>query len=1170
MSNIKFVGLHAHSGVGSPFDGFGYPQDHMDFAYENGCEALALTDHGNMNGTAYQVLHAKKMKSEGKDFKPIFGVEAYFIEDVVDWRKTYEEHKADKVKARRLSKEQSGTTIEAEGETKSKGSELNRSRHLVLLAMNQEGLNNIYKMISESYTDKYYYRKPRIDYALLKKYNSGVICLSACLGGVYAGCYWSRREEGEEAVLECMREVTRRMVSILGDRWYGELQWNNVPEQHELNKYVIQMHHEFGIPLVSTADSHYPTPTAWKDRELYKRLGWLGRGKPEWLDMNLPTSVQEIDYELYPKNGDQMWEAYQKYSTETGVEYDDELILRSIEETHRIAFERIAGFYPDNAVRLPDFVVPAGYTADDYLRRIASEGLFSLLKLNHPLSFEKKTKNRKDETIIQYESRLDHELKVIADRGFSKYFLTMKAIVDKTDEIQLSGPGRGSAAGSLVAYSLGITQVDPIKYGLLFSRFLRADAKDYPDIDYDVSNPMELKEKLIGDWGNNTVVPISNFSTLQLKSLIKDVSKFYDVPFMEVNTVTNKMLFEATPLAKAKHGIKAGVYNPTFEEVIEFSESLQKFFQKYPQIKEHVVGLVGQVRQVSRHAGGVVIGEDLDKYMPLISSKHVRQTPWSEGQNVRQLEPMGFIKFDLLGLSTLRMIEDCIRSILIRHHGVKEPTFADIKRFYDCHLHPDQLDLHDQEVYENIFHEGKWVGIFQFAESGAQKFAQQAKPRSIIDISAITSIYRPGPLSAGVDKSYVDAKEDPDSIPYLNDIVREVTEETHGFLIFQEQIAMLAHKLGKDLTLDEGNLLRKLLTKKGTGKGNEAKEKIYDKFIEGCLEREIPRKAADKLWTTFEYFSGYGFNKSHAVSYSIISYQCAWLCNYFPAEWTAAFLEREPEHRKEKAINLAKQHGFVIQDINVNTSGMRWEIMDENTLVAPLTTIKGLGEKAIEQILNNRPFKDIEDFLFNENIVYSKLNKKALDVLCRAGAMSDFIDSRFTGDKHFWSAVCVDRPKRAKNLLDNISNYAPEGNFSEEERITFLSDLTGIFPVSKVVTPEVQLRIDNNYLPPISEYDYNLGACWCIPRSVTVKKTKNGKHFFVVEVVDSNSVVTKVRCWGIATETKQQWNSKSKQMYIRQKDEILLNRPYALRPRYTADWGFSTMGPVKNTWFLLG
>ena len=224
----------------------------------------------------------------------------------------------------------------------------------------------------------------------------------------------------------------------------------------------------------------------------------------------------------------------------------------------------------------------------------------------------------------------------------------MKAIVTKTDELQLAGPGRGSAAGSLVAYVLGITQIDPIKYGLLFSRFLRSDATDYPDIDYDVSDPMVLKEALIEEWGDSTVVPISNWNTLQLRSLIKDISKFYDIEFQEVNTVTGRMLAEATPLAKKAHGIKAGVYTPTFEEVIQYSETLQKFFRKYPHVKEHVVSLQGSYRSCSRHAGGVVIGEGLDKYMPLISSKGVRQTPWSEGQNVRQLEPMGFIKFDIL------------------------------------------------------------------------------------------------------------------------------------------------------------------------------------------------------------------------------------------------------------------------------------------------------------------------------------------------------------------------------------------------------------------------------------------------------------------------------------------------------------------------------------------
>ena len=256
---------------------------------------------------------------------------------------------------------------------------------------------------------------------------------------------------------------------------------------------------------------------------------------------------------------------------------------------------------------------------------------------------------------------------------------------------------------------------------------------------------------------------------------------------------------------------------------------------------------------------------------------------------------MGFIKFDLLGLSTLKMMEGCIEHILHRHHGVESPTFTDVFNYYNEYLHPDVIDMDNQEVYENIFHAGKWAGVFQFTEQGAQKFCVRAKPRNIIDVSAITSIYRPGPLSANVHDEYVEAKESPHHIKYLNDDAHDITQETFGFLIFQEQIALLAHKLG-GLTLDEGNMLRKVLTKKGTGKGS-VKGKLHDKFILGCAANKISKDEAQALWDKFEYFSGYGFNKSHAVSYSIISFQCAWLWNYYPAEWMAAFLDKEPESR---------------------------------------------------------------------------------------------------------------------------------------------------------------------------------------------------------------------------------------------------------------------------------
>lgn len=1131
-STIPFVGLHAHSVAGSPFDALGYPDEHMDYAYQNGMDALALTDHGNANGLAGQVLHARKMKKLGKDFKPIFGVEAYFIPSVAKWKEEYETIKSRAKKKSEYEAGQSGTTVENEASKKKMKSVLNRRRHLILLAQSQEGLQNIFKMISSSYIGDNFYRYPRVDYALLKKYNKGVIAASACLGGVYAGSYWENRDEGADAILDAMRATTQKMQSIFGDRWYGELQWNNIPEQHELNQYIIQMHHEFGIELISTADSHYYNPDVWKDRELYKRLGWLGKGKPDYLSDELPVSVEEIGYELYPKNGDQMWESYKKYSSLAKSDYDDKLVMDSIKRTHEIAHSRIESFIPDNTVRLPDFVVPEGSTPGQTLAALCVEGLRSL--------------GLQDNT--EYVDRLKYEVNVIEERGFSKYFLTMKAIADMAVDRQLVGPGRGSAAGSLVSYVMGITQVDPIKYGLQFERFLTKGGSGYPDIDYDVSDPMLLKEHLIDEWGDNVVVPITNWNTLQLRSLIKDISKFYGIEFTEVNNVTSKMVHEATPLAKKAHGITAGVYAPTFEELMLYSETLQKFLEKYPHIKTHVEKLYGQTRSASRHAGGVVVGERLDEWMPLINSGGVRQTPWSEGQNVRHLEPMGFIKFDILGLASLRMIEGAVERILRRHHNVENPSFEDIRNFYNEHLHPDKIDLEDNQVWENVFHKGKWAGIFQFTEGGAQSFCKNAQPDNITDLASITSIYRPGPLSAGVDKMFIGAKQNPDDVDYLNDIVREVTEETYGFLIFQEQIAMLAHKLGKDLTLDEGNKLRKLLTKKGTGSAAEEKDKIFDKFHKGCLEKGMPSHEARELWNKFEYFSGYGFNKSHAVSYCILSFQCAWLLNYYPSEWLAAFLDKEPEKRKERAIATAKSMGYNVEPLNVNTSGTMWEVgPNGKTLIQPLTSIKGLGDVAIQQIIEHRPFNTVEEFLFHPEVRYSKLNKKALDALCRAQALTDLVDDRFSGLRHFWSAVCVDRPRKEKNLVENIEQYEPEGDFTEEEKLEYLVDLTGVFPINAVVTPRVRSKLDELYIPPISEFDPELGVTWFIPRECKLKKSKNGKNFYVVKVIDDNNETTTIRCWGVDPS----------------KDVVHINRPYMARLKYDPNWGFSTFSVRK-------
>lgn len=1135
--SIPFYNMHGHTTF-SIFDGFGYPEEHVDFAYSNGLEGMAFTEHGNMNSFSYVFQKSKKMKDEGKDFKIVYGIEAYVHPDINQWKLEKEKHQEDK----KLSKEVDddiGLVVEDESETK-KGvkSVLNQRSHLVLTAQNQIGLNNLFKLISTSYRGDNFYRFPRIDYSLLAKYNEGIIASSACIGGILGNDYWRNRDNGDRAVISAMEKTVEVMMNIFGDRFYGELQWANYEEQHIINKFIVDLSKVHGFKLISTCDSHFPNPNAWKDREIYKMLGWMGKRKDELKIEELPESIEDMDYQLFPKNGDELYASYKRFSSNLGFSYDDKLVEESIWRTSEILKNRIENYMPDTSIKLPNFVVPEGETAEQALVKFSIDGL----------------KNMGLHKDNEYLMRLKEELHTIKDRGFSKYFLTMKKISDKISDNQLVGAGRGSGAGSLVSYLLGITQIDPIKYKLQFSRFIRKNAKDYPDIDYDCAHAMEAKEMFINEFGENTVVPISNYNTLKPRSLVKDISKLYSIEFTEVNQVTSKMLDEAIPVCKKIHGITAGVYDPTWEELKEHSESLNAYLKKYPHVAERIESLQKQIRSISRHAGGVLFADNLDEKMPLINSGGVIQTPWTEGQTVRHLEPLGFIKFDILGLKTLEMIETCVHNIL-KTQGNKNPSFKDIKKFYDNNLHPSKINLEDSQVYDYVFGQGNFCGTFQFTNSGAKNFCMQAKPKNIVDIAAITSIYRPGPLSAKVDEKYIEAKNNPNDIFYMHDLVEEVTKETYGFIVFQEQLSLLAHKLGKDISLDEGNELRKVLTKKGTGKEAEVKDKLYGKFIDGCKEKGIRQTDAENLWKTMEFFSGYGFNLSHAVCYSILSFQCAYLFYYYPAEWLAAFLDKEPEDRKEQAISIAKGYGFKIKKLNINTSSVTWEVdkEDSQSLIQPLTSIKGLGETAINEIMKYRPFKTVDEVIFHEEISYSKFNKRALDALIRAGAMDDLIDKRFTGAKHFWSAVAVDRPKTPKKFAENIEKYKPEGDFTDDEKIENLVSLSGIYPMNLVMEPSILKRLEEKHIPSISEWDPELSeAVWFIARSIEEKKTKNGKLYWILNAVDSSNQMTSIKCWGVDPS----------------KDKIWTNRPY-LAKLQKDDWGFSTRS-IKHNFKLLG
>lgn len=649
--------------------------------------------------------------------------------------------------------------------------------------------------------------------------------------------------EGKNIIFNSMVEISRKFQKIFGDRFYGELQWNASRDQMAGNQLIIETAKEVGFNLVSTCDSHYPRPEQWQSRILYKKLGWLNKKET---DKTIPENVDDTGYHLYPKNGEQMWEDYKKYSHLTNTNFDEEIILKSIEESHNIAFDRIENFKPETTIKLPNFLFPNNLDPDRELNRLTMDAF---------------NKRSFAENKNIYKERLEQELEIIKSNNFSKYFLTTQKIVEAASNKMLGGTARGSGAASLVAYLLGITQLDPIKYDLQFERFMRLNQTSFPDQDLDFSRADELKKYLIEFWGKDNVVPISNFSTLQLKSLIKDISKFYEIPFQETNEVTIKMMEEATPLAKQKHGITAGVYVPTFEECLEFSETLKEYIEKYPQIEKHIKVLQGQIRSLSVHAGGLLISDNISENMPLISNGGNLQTPWAEGQTIRNLEPMGFIKFDVLGLETLDIFEKCITHILKRYKNISEPKIKDIKKYYDENIHPDVLDLNDQKVYEGVFQKGKWAATFQFSQEPAQNFCKQVKPTNIEEITNITSIFRPRSNgSSAFQNNTWKLKTIKNLLNMIIHLSKKFFGKLTGNLIFQEQIASLAHKLGQDISLEEGNELRKVLTKKGTGKEEKVKKEIREKFTKGCLKKGLSLNKTSEWWNKMENFAKYGFN----------------------------------------------------------------------------------------------------------------------------------------------------------------------------------------------------------------------------------------------------------------------------------------------------------------------
>ena len=894
----RFVGMHAHTGF-SFFDGMGMPSEHIDYVVKNGMDAWCLTDHGHMNGFVHAFLHAEKMRKSGVNFKFVPGCEMYLHPDLGQWRQDYELQRAAKANVasakRKVAAQKEGIitplaaivdsdddpvaveidtetlTVEDESETKSGKfhDPVKRRHHLVVLPRTSEGLQRLFGLVSRGYKEGFY-RFPRIDYSMLKEAAKGghLLISSACVGGNAAYEVFNVLQQMEfdelgphllddpmvmERALRGIGNAYDRMVDCVGrDAAFLELQFNKLPAQHLANRAIIEYCNRHGIEdkLIVTCDSHYAEPEHWREREIYKKLGWLGT--KDFDPSMLPQSVEELKCELYPKNHRDVWETYQHTRGQHSF-YDDSTICEAIERTHDIVHNLIGDIQPDRSMKLPSYAVPVGMSEDKALLEACKEGLIGRGLTDKP----------------EYIDRLKLELRVIKEKQFSKYFLTMKKIIDIASEHMLIGCGRGSAGGSLVAYVLGITDVDPIEYGLLFERFLAIDRAESPDIDTDVSD----RDKLIGllreHLGEENVVPISNYLTFKVKSLIKDVSKFWGIEFSEVNTALASLERDVAEGKRHESDADEGI-DISIDDAIKHSASTRNFLEKHPEIAEPLQVLFKQNRALGRHAGGVIVSENIAERMPLITAKGEMQTPWVEGMHYKHLETMGWIKFDLLGLETLRMIERTIE-LLLRKQGIANPTFLQIRQWYRDNMAPGKINFDDQRVYENVYHAGKWISIFQCTNQGSQRLFQASKPRSIIDLATLTAIYRPGPLGAKVDKMYIKAKADPGSIDYGHPLIERILKDTYGFIIFQEQVMEIANVVA-GFPKEECNAIRKMLKPTASGDNNEKAKVLRQKFIAGCVGNGVSERIANDLYEKILYFAMYGFNKSCTFDTELYTY----------------------------------------------------------------------------------------------------------------------------------------------------------------------------------------------------------------------------------------------------------------------------------------------------------
>jgi DNA polymerase-3 subunit alpha len=885
----EFVHLHVHSEY-SLLDGLSRIDDLVQRTRELGMGALAITDHGVMYGSLgfYQ-------KAVQNGIKPIVGCEMYLARRDMQSRRPHKD---------------------------------GRPYHLVLIAEDQQGYQNLLQMTTRSHLDGFYY-KPRIDKELLSRHADGLVALSACAKGEVAQLLTQGDHEGARRAAAWYQE-------LLGPgRFYLELQEHDIPELSDLNRQLVSLSRELDIPLVATNDVHYVRS---EDLQAHDLL----------LCIQTNTTIND------PKRMKMQGTGYHLRSPDEMAALFSE-VPEALTNTVEIA-ERCSLSFDFDTLHLPPFDVPEGYTPESYLERLCREGLGE----------------RYGQLTPEVEARLEHELQLVGEMGFAAYFLIVWDLIRFSKERGiLVGPGRGSAAGSIVSYCLGITDLDPLEHGLFFERFLNPGRRTMPDIDMDFPEDRraEVMAYAVHKYGQDHVAQIITFGTMAARAAIRDAGRALDLPPGEVDR-TAKLIPFGFSIDGALHTV------PDLKELYEEQSYIRE-------LVEAARSLEGAVRHASTHAAGVVItDEPLTQYVPL--QRAIKGDGLITQYPMGELESIGLLKMDFLGLSTLTVLQRA-RDLIRESQGIE--------------LELDQIDLDDPGIYR-LLSEGEVIGVFQVEGSGMRRVLRELRPSCFGDVMAALALYRPGPMEQIPD--FIKRKHGEMPIEYKVPQLEPILEETYGVIVYQEQIIRMAEELA-GFTTSEADMFRHAIGKK---KAAELEAQRH-KFIRGLVDHGIAQKTAEEIFGMIEYFARYGFNKAHAAAYAVITCQTAYLKALYPVEYMTALLTVDKDNSERVAlevsdcrrleipvlppsVNRSDLH-FTIEGCTPSSSDRERDDAGKAGIRFGLGAVKNVGEGPIGAILQgrrDRPFEDIGDFCSRVDL--RQVNRRALDSLMRCGALDDF------------------------------------------------------------------------------------------------------------------------------------------------------------------------------------